>query len=292
MLEMLGSPPGLAVRTGKYSMMENNGLCYHRFRPAYPINIYISHFTVVKGTPQFPTVRVFPNNLLDLFFNLGDENLGVQQSADDFHFNQTIISGVRSNYLQIFPGKFFFIAGLRFTLFGFHHLFKMPGKEICDGNFSAGDVLGKEIISLWNQLGDSDDICTLINVMHDWVFEKIKKSEVMPRSWQRIEALLRNSKCNIRKELPGLMGYSYKHSLKLFREICGLDPKTVQRVYRINSLLTDPEILKSPNWSGLSFQFGYSDQSHLIKEFKLYTGFTPTEFLANHPKDFLVKQLG
>ncbi len=276
--------------TGKWLKIESEGVCYYRFYPSYPVNMYVDHFLVGKGIPQFAIERVFPNNEVELFFNLGDASLGILRSSDEYNFSKTVISGLRTSPLQILPGKFFFIAGMRFSFSGFHHLFKMPGIEISDRNLSGRDVLGKEIDHLWQQLGDTDDGFLLIKTMHSWVTEKIKRCDPVPHSWKRIDTVLKSSPFNIRKQLPQLLGYSYKHSLKLFRQICGLHPKIIQRIYRINNLLCHPEILANPNWAGLSFQFGFSDQSHLIREFKEFTSFTPSEFLTTRPKDFLLKQ--
>ena len=275
---------------GEWLKIDSDGILYYRFYPTYPVNMYVDHFLVGKGVPEFASERVFPNNEVELFFNLGDVNRGTLRSSDDYNFKQTVISGLRNSPLQIVPGRLFFIAGMRFSMFGFYHLFKMPGHEISNGNFSGRDVLGKEIEQLWQKLGDLGDLTVLIKAMHGWVTEKIKNCDPVPHSWKRIDTGLKTSQFNIKKELPHLLGYSYKHSLKIFRQICGLHPKTIQRIYRINNLLSHPEILANPGWAGLSFQFGFSDQSHLIREFKEFTGLTPTEFLTSRPKDFLLKQ--
>ncbi len=45
------------------------------------------------------------------------------------------------------------------------------------------------------------------------------------------------------------------------------------------------EILKNVNekgpmkWTDIAYQFGYSDQSHFIKEFKNFSGFSPEAFI-------------
>jgi AraC-like DNA-binding protein len=36
----------------------------------------------------------------------------------------------------------------------------------------------------------------------------------------------------------------------------------------------------SPNLAGLSYETGYADQAHFIREFKALTGVTPSEFVA------------
>jgi len=277
--------------TGKLLEMENDGICYFKFKPGYPLNNYVEHFLVCKGIPGFTFERLFPNNKVEIFFNLGDANRGVMRSADQFDFKQTLVSGLRSSCVKVLPGGLFYVVGMRFNLYGFYHLFKTPGFEISDENFSATDVLGKEIGQLWQELGDSNDPYFMINKMYGWIFSKIKRSEGIPHAWKRIDSLLKTSQLNIKKELPQILGYSYKHSLKIFRHICGLHPKTIQRIYRINDLLSHGEILADPNWAGLAYQFGYADQSHLIKEFREFTGWTPSEFLSGRPKDFLLRQL-
>jgi AraC-like DNA-binding protein len=276
---------------GKWLEMENEGICYRKFKPGYPVNNYVEHFLVCKGIPEFAYERLFPSNRVEIFFNLGDPNRGVWGSANYYDFKQTIVSGLRSSCVKILPGKLFYVVGMRFNLYGFYHLFGMPGYEITDGNFSAVDVLGKEMGQLWQELGDSNDPILLIRKMYDWIMKKIRKCDTIPNAWQRIDSLLKTTQSNIKSELPQLLGYSYKHSLKTFCHICGLHPKIIQRIYRVNNLLSNGEILSNPNWAGLSYQFGFSDQSHLIKEFREFTGFTPAEFLTGRPKDFLLKQL-
>jgi len=276
---------------GKWLTMETDGISYLKFQPGFPVNNYVEHFLVCKGVPAFSFERLFPNNKVEVFFNLGDANRGTMRSTDHFDFKQTIISGLRSSSVQVLPGGYFYVVGLRFNLYGFYHLFKIPGSEISDTNCSAIDVLGKELGQLWQELGDTDDSFLMIRKMCGWIMNKIKRCDSLPLAWKRIETGLKVSRFNIKKELPELFGYSYKHSLKLFHQICGLHPKVIQRIYRMNNLLSHDEILKDPNWAGLAFQFGYADQSHLIREFKEFTGWTPSEFLAGRPKDYLLRQL-
>ena len=83
------------------------------------------------------------------------------------------------------------------------------------------------------------------------------------------------------------MGYSHKHTIKLFKEKCGLPPKMIQRIFRFNSVLTHAQT-SSLNWTSLCHEAGYTDQSHFIKDFKQFTGLTPKMFLAQRPKDWML----
>lgn len=66
-----------------------------------------------------------------------------------------------------------------------------------------------------------------------------------------------------------------------FRKYGGYSPKELIRFLRfkevVNWLLANPT--SKPDWFFLIEKFGYHDQSHLIKDFKQYTGAPPKEFL-------------
>lgn len=60
------------------------------------------------------------------------------------------------------------------------------------------------------------------------------------------------------------------------REMAGIGPKMLQRIIRFNKEL---EYLRryqaSFQWAQVARQFGYYDQTHLIKEFAWFYGTTP-----------------
>jgi AraC-like DNA-binding protein len=64
----------------------------------------------------------------------------------------------------------------------------------------------------------------------------------------------------------------------------GLTPKELARVIRFGELIGRLEGTPHPEWSGLAFCTGYSDQSHLIREFRRLAGVTPTAYLAERQR--------
>ncbi len=54
-------------------------------------------------------------------------------------------------------------------------------------------------------------------------------------------------------------------------------PKRVAWIYRFARLILSVDVLHPVNWSDLAHAAGYFDQAHLSKEFKDFTGHTPTE---------------
>ena len=272
--------------------MHKDGMDYTICKPEYPLSIFIDHFMVAKGFPLFSEERLFPGNKIELFINLGSRNECKLSFSDQrFVFSGTILSGLRTSYLEIYPGEFFFIAGIRFSLFGFHHLLKIPANEITDDNFEASDVLGKELKELREKLGDHTDENQIIHELLNWTIQKIIKCSDVSKAWLNLENALQFDRSLNKISLDKLMGYSHKHTVELFKKKAGLSPKQIQSIYRLNMVFDHLHQIDTENWSYVLHEAGYYDQSHFIKDFKRFTGFTPTEFLRENPKDFELKKL-
>lgn len=277
---------------GEILKLNKDGIEYLVFRPAHPMDVFVDHFMVARGIPTYSEERLFPNNEVELFFNLGDANLGQLLAVKpNLNFATSVLSGLRSSFLRIFPGHLFYIGGIRFTLFGFYHLFRIPATEIQDRNFQADDVLGWEINQLRQQLGEQTEGMEQIALMSDWIQRRANKGFHSAFAWKKIDHYLRKPHFLIKQSLPEISGYSHKHSVHLITKMCGLSPKMVHRIYRLRNIFSYPNLLPDHSWAQITYELGYSDQSHLIREFKFFTGFTPRELLENIPKDFALKQL-
>jgi AraC-like DNA-binding protein len=75
-------------------------------------------------------------------------------------------------------------------------------------------------------------------------------------------------------------GVSGNHLATQFKSHVGVTPKRVARLYRFARLILSVDALRPVGWSELAHAAGYSDQAHFSREFKDFTGHTPTEYLA------------
>ncbi|WP_082632422.1 AraC family transcriptional regulator [Algoriphagus resistens] len=72
---------------------------------------------------------------------------------------------------------------------------------------------------------------------------------------------------------------SERHFLRLFYRDVGINPKLFKRLYRFEEILNKIRNNHIDSFTGLAYEFGYADQSHFCKEFKMFTGQTPQEFV-------------
>jgi methylphosphotriester-DNA--protein-cysteine methyltransferase len=80
--------------------------------------------------------------------------------------------------------------------------------------------------------------------------------------------------------LADAAGVSGNHLAAQFKSHVGVTPKRVARIYRFARLIVSVDALRPVDWSDLAHTAGYFDQAHFSREFKDFTGHTPTEYLA------------
>ncbi len=76
------------------------------------------------------------------------------------------------------------------------------------------------------------------------------------------------------------VGWSHKHLITRFRQQVGLSPKTAARLIRFERVMRALERPDPHGWERIAADTGFADQSHLVREFRTFTGDTPTGFLS------------
>lgn len=90
------------------------------------------------------------------------------------------------------------------------------------------------------------------------------------------------------KALSATLRISARQLERKFTQHVGLSPKAfcrVKRFQQVKSLLENP---RQPSWCDLAYSCGYYDQTHLIQEFRLFTGQTPARYERVRPVGFFL----
>lgn len=71
-----------------------------------------------------------------------------------------------------------------------------------------------------------------------------------------------------------------------FKQQFGLSPKTYASILRTNLVIRSLDAKGNVDWQGMIAQLHFFDQSHLIKDFKRFTGQTPQQYAASGSYQF------
>ena len=128
-----------------------------------------------------------------------------------------------------------------------------------------------------------------------WNNEKVQKEAAKYKRWQEYIELAKETLVND-NDLPMVITMiendifkteaDYKKVQRTFKEYIGISPKLYARMLRFEKIHNELRGIKFIDWMEVVTKYNFHDQSHLIKEFKFFTGVTPKIFL-NDSENFL-----
>lgn len=110
--------------------------------------------------------------------------------------------------------------------------------------------------------------------LEDWVRAWPSRKPLDPRPLAWIDALLLDPDRSI-AEMAAASDLSYRQVLRLFYAAVGLTPKEFARLRRIRAACLQAIAQDGASWAAISLESGFSDQSHLTREFSQVFGWPP-----------------
>lgn len=74
-------------------------------------------------------------------------------------------------------------------------------------------------------------------------------------------------------------GVSHAYLDREFRRVVGIGPRRLAAILRVRALLAGLDVFAEISWSELAASWGWYDQSHLIRDFRRYTGVSPRAYV-------------
>ena len=99
---------------------------------------------------------------------------------------------------------------------------------------------------------------------------------------KRIDDSIRNINQTLGKisieELSSRACLSRKQYERIFTDNIGISPKRFLRIVRFQNVIFQKQMRQNSNLTTLAYDCGYFDQSHMINDFKILSGKTPSQY--------------
>ncbi|MFA6933044.1 MAG: helix-turn-helix transcriptional regulator [Bacteroidales bacterium] len=237
-------------------------------------------------------IRVIPYGCVQFTFYLGERINSLGSNNDSSYKDQAVVTGQISSFFDVVPQGKIRLITIVFKPFGAKPFFDFPIFEIQNNIIPIKDINNKEWLDLENRLGDCVDNKSIVSCLENNLLKKLEKNTLF-NSYSSINnerimlAINRidDSKGTINiKDLSSLVCLSDKQFNRIFADYVGMNPKNFLRIIRYQSFLlklqnSNIKATKAVDFLDLVYDCGYYDQSHLINNFKEFTGYTPKEYI-------------
>jgi len=172
------------------------------------------------------------------------------------------------------------ILGIRFYPFAASVFLQEDIHLFNDKILDFTDVLGKSVEELHLQLLEAPSLAKRIDCMEAFLMNRLLtagKIDKITLVQQVMDELKQDDFFDNIENVASRYGISSRYLQKVFLQYTGLTPKLYNKINRFqNSLL----LMAKGNQSltSIAYECGYFDQSHFIKEFRRFTGSTPSGY--------------
>jgi AraC-like DNA-binding protein len=256
-------------------------------QPAFPLNEFVENLVYYHGySAPHDLDRFLPDGNTEIIIDL----TGTPQYIYD---NDTLgeiqicrhawVSGVRTQPITIPSGR-----GSRMLIVAFKKgkafpFYPFPVSELADTVVAADLVFGRNFHDFREGLLAARSIQNMFRLVEAFLLQQAGDALHTDSASKCIEYALSSMihQPTLRRlhRLSDEIGYSQKHFINLFTQQVGVSPKQYLKILRFQKVITSLENRRSNHWSEIARESGYYDQAHFIHDFKLFSGFTPGEYM-------------
>ncbi|MFF0490800.1 helix-turn-helix domain-containing protein [Nocardia sp. NPDC004068] len=251
--------------------------------PGPPLDRFVDDIYCLSGVPRYRRMNVPPMPSAHLFVNLGapvriwDSDAAVPPVV----FTGGLVMGLWTRrFLFEYPERVRMV-GVHFKPWGLSPFVGVPASELRDRWVPADAVWSRAADRIRDRVGECGSATETLRILEEELLARLLEParglDLVRHTGVRLE------NCHGSVPVGALteaVGVSVNHLAAQFKSHVGVTPKRVARIYRFASLILAVDALRPVDWSALAHAAGYFDQAHFAKEFKDFTGHTPTEYLA------------
>jgi AraC-like DNA-binding protein len=252
--------------------------------PAPPLDRFIDDVYCHTGVPRHRLMTVPPMPSAHLFLNLGEP---VRLDDSDPSVPPTVFADGWFVGMWTRPFRFEYparvrLVGVHFKPWGLSPFVDVPASELRNRWVPVDAVWHRSLDRIRDRAGDLASAGETLRVVEEELRARLAETPARGLDLVRHTAgrLATSHGAVPVGALTEAAGVSASHLAAQFKSHVGITPKRVARIYRFARLILSVDTLGPAGWAELAHRVGYFDQAHFGKEFKDFTGHTPTEFLA------------
>lgn len=252
--------------------------------PGPPLDAAIAQLWSVRA-PRGPRQleRVLPQGTGQLVVNLAEDQTRTYEPQRGFACVQasgTLVCGARSAYTVIDTDEQYDCVGASLTPAGLTLLLRERADAFTDADVSLDGLWPARLVDrLRTRLLEAASHADRLDVLETTLREQWRPRDVHPAVAEAIVTFVARPGLARVDDVVARSGYSARHLVDRFTAQVGLPPKRFCRVRRFQLALQRAFAGRPDDWAGLALDCGFADQSHLVNEFRAFSGLPPTGYL-------------
>ncbi|KIO77110.1 AraC family transcriptional regulator [Pedobacter lusitanus] len=253
---------------------------YTQINPPDSLKNYIRYCWVLKSTGTDPAVKVF-RTMAD-----GCPGLLFQPSANGILYKntdklpETLLFGQSTKYTILNLAGSFNTLGIYFYPNALQSIFGVNAMELTDSCMDLNLLAEKNDFYLKELLLTTNDSNEQLEILFSYLNFQIRKNNRqvnLPMEYALSSMITSNGNIPL-KMIQDYLRLSERSLERKFKEYIGISPKLFSRICRFQASLSQLRNHDYDKFSDIAYGNNYADQSHFIRSFKEFAGFSPFQY--------------
>lgn len=256
---------------------------YRSHIPALPLRRFVDRFWFCSDQPSHLRERIVPSGTVEMVFNLVQDEIRIDDLTHPDHPRQlsgAIVSGTYRRFFVIDPLQHAAILGVHFRPGGAATFLPIPVSDLAGTHIELGTLWGPWAKELRERLCAAKTLTQRFSLLERAFLARLRSPKDQHKAVElALEAFDRTAGTAVVQDVARRLGLSHRRLIGLFGADVGLTPKLYCRILRFQRARDIAGRSNSIDWAATAATCGYFDQSHLIRDFREFTGFSPVTCL-------------
>jgi len=256
---------------------------FFSYKPAAPLGHLVEGFWDVAYAPSHPRVRILPSGSNELVINLSQDEIRIYDSEQPERcqrFPGIVVAGTYAGALDIDPMRHASMLGVHFKPGGAFPFFGEAVGELANSHVALEALWGRSAGELREKLCSAPTRQKRFQLLEEALTNRLQRLSKHPSVSLALDIFGSTGVGASVGAVAKRVGLSQRHFIQVFTAQVGLTPKLFSRVLRFQNARDAVDSTGKPNWSQLALACGYYDQSHMIEDFRAFSGLSPGEYLG------------
>jgi AraC-like DNA-binding protein len=250
--------------------------------PCDALKPYVKYYWVCESDTYVAREAMYPTGHIEFCIDISNGNTVRHFDGRSVKMPSMEVLGHLTGPTSATVAKGTTVLVTRFYPYTSSLFFPTQASDFTNDSIDLYDIVDVASTEFYERLMEQRSIEQKIKVLESFLIQQLVRNRKSQDKLKLVESICNhvyreNEPFSI-ENLSAHYGFSKRYIQRLFLEWVGLTPRSFFSVQRFNKSLDLIRTSTAPLTS-IAFDCGYYDQAHFIREFKSYTGSTPTQVM-------------